>query len=89
MRIQLYKMVNGEEVIARLVSAEADRYQLNKPMLVSYHQTERGVAAALSTYIPVGEDEVSLMMHAVAATCEPSSEFAKQYQEHSSGLVLP
>jgi hypothetical protein len=83
-----FKLLSGEEIIARLDEDRENEYILMKPMaLINTPNGGLGMMPA-----PIASDHVTPVMlnkHAVAFHCKCEQSLASQYLEKTTGITMP
>lgn len=88
--VKLFKLISGEEIIAR-VNGESDWcYDLEKPFMVHMVQQRDGVGVGLVPWIAGNLDVVVQLKPSALAACpmEPHAQLEKQYLEQTSGIQI-
>ena len=83
-----FKLVSGEEIIARLDEDRTNEYILIKPMALI--NTPQGGLGMMPNPIAANHgDPVMLNKHAVALHCKCEQSLASQYMEKTTGITMP
>lgn len=90
MSIKVFKMINGEELIAEVVSLlTAEEYELKSPATIIVQQTEHGVGIGLAPYMPYVNGNVTLNKLAVASYGTPEVKMENEYRRiFGSGIQI-
>lgn len=84
MSIVVLKLINGDEVIAKLVDGK-----YAKPRVFQMIPTERGMSGALMPYImSCPEETVDIASFAIVTTVEASKQIEDAYLQQTSGIDL-
>jgi len=91
--IKLFKMINGEEIIATVVENDRNLNHITVEKVRTFvpTQTERGTALALAHWIQFAQDsEIELYRNTVTASPKKLPiELEKIYQQETSGIQFP
>lgn len=90
MTIQVFRTVNGEDIIANVKGEDANEYSLEEPAVLLMQQgTGDKVGFAIAPYIPYAVGLVKLQKRAVAAIIEPDPGISQQYNRlYGSGIEI-
>jgi hypothetical protein len=88
--VRVYKMISGEEVIAKQIQETQTIYKVENP--ASIMMTDQGngtVGVGIAPFMPYSEDRtVEINRMAVAASANPAVEMLNEYNRiYGSGLV--
>lgn len=87
--IQVLKLVNGEEVIARVEAGGVSGDIYHKPRIFHMLQTENGARAALIPYILSAPDvSVKIKPEAIMTIVEAPKQMEDAYLQQTSGIDL-
>lgn len=78
----ILKLIDGTEIIGRIIETEKEYIKVDSPMRIVYRTSEEGIAAALYKYAFFVEQEVfefntSFVLQAMV----PKSEFVEYYED--------
>ena len=91
MSIKVFKMINGEELIAEVVDNlyNSTDYELKSPAVIIVQQTEQGVGIGLAPYMPYVNGNVTLSKSAVASHGIPEVKMENEYRRiFGSGIQI-
>lgn len=89
MSIKVYKLLNGEELIAEQFNVYDRHYELKNPAQIVLQQTPQGVGVALAPYMPYVEGNLKLSKSAIAAEGEPNQQMQNEYNRiFGSGIQV-
>lgn len=89
MKVNVYKMMNGEELIGEVFNNFAEFIELKKPAQIVVQQTERGMGVGLAPYMPYVEGNVKLYRSAIASEGEPVDQMKNEYNRlFGSGIQI-
>ena len=89
MSVKVFKLINGEELIATVSTQSDTVYHLTDPTTIVMQQTERGVGVALMPYMPYAGKQVTLNKSAVASEGSPLVEMQNEYSRVTgSGIQI-
>jgi hypothetical protein len=92
MSIKVFKLINGEELIAEVLETYAygsDAYDLKSPATIIVQQTEQGVGIGLAPYMPYVTGNVCLNKSAVASHGTPEVKMENEYRRiFGSGIQI-
>lgn len=99
MEVKSFKMITGEEVVARLISTNSTlgltpqviSYKMESPLVLSVHQQGGRVGLGFMPWTLSNPDlgEVDVPASAVVITFKPSDVIEKQYMQETSKIALP
>ena len=92
MDIKVFKMINGEEIIASISSGSEAGYFLDNPANIIVQQTKDGnMGVGIAPYMPYSEGKVFLYKNAIAAEATPDQRMINEYNRiFGSGIeVVP
>jgi hypothetical protein len=95
MQINVFKLITGEEIIARTAEAPAQiglkpiSYQIEKPRIIGINQAPEGLSLSLTPWL-LGNVNADIVIPAISVivTYKPSDRLEKVYLEQTSGLKL-
>jgi hypothetical protein len=90
MSVKVFKLLNGEELIADVSSSSDAGYHLDQPAQIMMQQNEEGkVGVGLAPYMVYVEGKVYLNKTAIAAEGEPVIQMRNEYSRlFGSGIQL-
>jgi len=80
------KLINGEELIARLVEETATSYKISKPLTLSAGPKGMGMIPFLFTVDL--EKDLTLFKSSVMVITTTDKEFANQYTQGTTGIAI-
>ena len=81
-----FKLVSGEEIVARLEDETEKSYTLKKPMVLIAQQQGLGLAPFMFSVSPDGK--FVLQANSVSCIAKTEEEIGKQYVAQTSGIAL-
>ena len=89
MKVRVFKLINGEEIISEIFNYYDQTVELKKPAQIVVQQTERGMGVGLAPYMPYVEGNVSLYRNAIASEGEPVEQMQNEYNRlFGSGIQI-
>jgi hypothetical protein len=89
MKVRVFKLISGEELIAEIFNYYDQTVELKKPAQIIVQQTERGMGVGLAPYMPYVEGNVSLYRNAIASEGEPVDQMKNEYNRlFGSGITI-
>lgn len=91
MTVKIFKMINGEVIMADIVSEEygSGYYVVNEPALVMLQERDGGMGVGIAPYMPYAEGKVNIRLNAIAAEAEADQKLANEYNRlFGSGIVI-
>ena len=89
MKVRVFKLISGEELIAEIFNYYDQTVELKKPAQIIVQQTERGMGVGLAPYMPYVEGNVSLYRNAIASEGEPVDQMKNEYNRlFGSGIQI-
>lgn len=88
--IKVFKLINGEEIIAK-TELTGLGYILLDPAAIVIQQTEKGVGIGLAPYMPYAESDITLYASSIVTEGIPSPNMSNEYNRiFGSGIeVVP
>ena len=80
------KLVNGEEILAKLVETTATGYKISKPLTLSAGPKGLGMVPCLFTVDH--EKDLTIDKSAVMVIVNTEQEFANQYTQGTTGIAI-
>lgn len=81
-----FKLISGEELIARLNEETEETYKLDRPMMLSYSPQGVGITAWMVTAEP--DAIIEIPKRAVNATSPTMKQASDQYIQGTTGIKL-
>jgi hypothetical protein len=89
MTVKVYKLINGEELIAEVFSETPDVTVLKSAASIVLQQTKDGMGVGLAPYMPYVNGNIELHNHAIAAKGNPDPNMVNEYNRlFGSGIVM-
>lgn len=90
MTVKVFKMVNGEDILANVKQENADYFVIDKPAVIVIQRTEKGEpSVGLAPYMPYVDDEIKLMTTAISCEATPDVKLANEYSRlFGSGIQI-
>lgn len=88
MALVLYKLVGGEEVLAKEVKSDETTITIDDCVTLVYHQTEKGVSVGFAPFMPQSEGKITIYKQSICATAEPNDQMTREHTRIFSGIVL-
>jgi hypothetical protein len=86
--IKVFKLLNGEEIIAK-TEVSGLGYTLTNPAAIVIQQTEKGVGVVLAPYMPYAESDIALYASSIATEGIPAKTMANEYNRiFGSGIEV-
>jgi hypothetical protein len=87
--VMVYKLINGEELIAQAFIMKADIIELKNPAQIILQRTETGMGVALAPYMAYSSGNINLYKNAIAAECTPDQNMINEYNRiFGSGIQV-
>jgi hypothetical protein len=88
-KIKVFKMINGEEIIAEIFNNFAEYIELKSPAQIVMQQTKEGVGVALAPYMPYATGNIQLHRQAIASSGTPDVKMENEYSRlFGSGIQI-
>lgn len=89
--IKVLKMVTGEEVLAEIISEEADRVSVKNPLTIMMQRTQNGeIGMGFLPYLPYSESRDFTFKEAhIVVMKEVDTELKNQYNNIFGGIITP
>jgi hypothetical protein len=88
-KIKVFKMINGEEIIAEIFNNFDRHIELKSPAQIVMQQTKDGVGVALAPYMPYATGNIELHRHAIASSATPDVKMENEYSRlFGSGIEI-
>lgn len=89
MKVKVFKLINGEELISEISNYYDQTVELKKPAQIMVQQTERGMSVGLAPYMPYVEGDVHLYRNAIASEGDPVEQMQNEYNRlFGSGIQI-
>jgi len=76
--IKVFKLLNGEELIADVKSMDGF-YEMSDPAAIVIQQTAKGVGVALAPYMPYANNPIKLYVSAIVSESTPNVDMENEY----------
>jgi hypothetical protein len=87
--IKVYKLINGEELIAEVFAHYDKHIELKSPAQIVMQQTKEGVGVALAPYMPYASGNIELHRQAIASSATPDVKMENEYSRlFGSGIQI-
>ena len=88
MTVKVYKLINGEELIAEVFNSFDSYIELKSAATIVVQQTERGMGVGLAPYMPYAKGNIHLHKQAIASSGDPDPNMVNEYNRlFGSGIV--
>ena len=88
-KIKVFKLINGEEIIAEIFSHFDRHIELKAPAQIVMQQTKDGVGVAMAPYMPYASGNIDLHYHAIASSGVPDVKMENEYSRlFGSGIQI-
>jgi len=88
-KVKVFKLINGEEIIAEVFNNFADHFELKTPAQIVMQQTKEGVGVAMAPYMPYATGNIELQKHAIASSGTPDVKMENEYSRlFGSGIQI-
>jgi hypothetical protein len=91
MTVKIFKMINGEVIMADIVREEIGQgyYIVNEPASVMLQERDGGVGVGIAPYMPYAEGKVNIRLNAIAAEADADQKLVNEYNRlFGSGIVI-
>jgi len=90
MTVKVFKMINGEDILASVKKENADCYVIDKPAVIVIQKNQEGqTSVGLAPYMPYVEDSITLRLTAVSCEAIPDVNLANEYSRlFGSGIQI-
>ena len=86
--IVLYKLVGGEEILAKQVSVGETVTVIEDAVTLVYHQVKEGVSVGFAPFMPQSEGTIALWHQGIAAVGRPSEQVIREHIRIFSGIQI-
>jgi len=90
--IQVFKMINGEEIIGEVFNVFGDCFEITEPAQILLQRDPKtgGVGVAIAPYMPYADGNVRIYKSAIGSSCKPSSDLVNEYNRiFGAGIIVP
>lgn len=89
METVLFRLVSGEEIIAKVVTMTDSTIEITDAVSIVYHPTNDGrMSAGFAPLMPYTEDNLTIYKHAIAARGTVKQQMLDQYNRVFSNIVI-
>jgi len=89
MTTKVYKLINGEEIIAEVFNYYDRHIELKNPATIVMQQTAQGMGVGLAPYMPYAKGNVDLYRQSIASEAEPDIKMENEYSRiFGSGIQI-
>ena len=91
MTVKIFKMINGEVIMADIVREEIGQgyFIVNEPASVMLQERDGGVGVGIAPYMPYAEGKVNIRLNAIAAEADADQKLVNEYNRlFGSGIVI-
>ena len=91
MTVKIFKMINGEVIMADIVSEQfgSGYYVVNEPASVMLQERDGGMGVGIAPYMPYAEGKVNIRLNAIAAEADADQKLVNEYNRlFGSGIVI-
>lgn len=79
-KVKVFKLINGEELIAEVLAEHSDNYDLKNPANIMLQPTQNGqMGVGIAPYMPYVTGDIKLFYVAVAAAGTPEQSMINEY----------
>jgi len=86
--IVLYKLVGGEEILAKQVSVGETATVIEDAVTLVYHQTEKGVSVGFAPFMPQSDGTITLWHQGITAVGKPTEQVIREHIRIFSGIEI-
>jgi hypothetical protein len=86
--VVLYRLDNGDEVIADQVSVGDGATVIADAVALVYHQTEKGVSVGFAPFMPQSDGKITLWHSGISAVSVPNEQVLKEYNRIFSKIEI-
>lgn len=87
--IVLYRMINGDEVVASEVSTGETATVIEDAVALVYHQTDKGVSVGFAPFMPQSDGKITLWHVGISAVSYPNEQIITEYKRIFSKIEVP
>ena len=84
----MYRLIDGSEVVAKEISKDETTIVIDDPVLLAYHQTEKGVSVGFAPFMPQCEGKITLMKVGITAVATPNEQMIREHTRIFSGIII-
>lgn len=90
MKVKVFKMINGEEIIGEVFNSYDGFFEIKNPAQIMLQRTENGnMGVGIAPYMPYATGNIHLYGNAIAADCEPDQNLVNEYNRiFGSGIQI-
>ena len=91
MTVKIFKMINGEVIMADIVSEDFGQghYVVTEPASVMLQERDGGVGVGIAPYMPYAEGKVTIRLNAIAAEADADQKLVNEYNRlFGSGIII-
>lgn len=90
MTVKVFRMINGEEVIAKVTGETEACYDVKSPANIMLQPTESGaMGVGIAPYMPYATGDVTIRKNAIAAEATPDIKMENEYNRvFGSGIQI-
>lgn len=89
MTTKVYKLINGEEIIAEVFNYFDRHIELKNPATIVMQQTAQGMGVGLAPYMPYAKGNIDLYRQSIASEGEPDIKMENEYSRiFGSGIQI-
>lgn len=88
--VKAFKMVSGEEIVARVVSENDDSFLVSKPLVLmaTPHESGQMQIGMIPWMMTAQEGDLELAKQSIAATTTPAKQFEDGYLQQTTNIAL-
>lgn len=79
MKVKVFKMINGEEIIGEVFNSFSDFHEIKNPAQIMLQRTDNGMGVAMAPYMPYASGNINLYGNAIASDCVPDQNLINEY----------
>ena len=89
-KIYLFKLISGEEMIARIIADHEHVFVVKQPVTITYHQVDDRITGGFAPFMPYGgEDNIRIYKTSVAAmSMTPQQRIVDEYIRATTGIQI-
>ena len=86
--VVLYRLNNGDEVVADQVSVGDGATVITDAVALVYHQSEKGVSVGFAPFMPQSDGKITLWHGSISAVSVPNEQVLKEYNRIFSKIEI-
>lgn len=86
--VVLYRLNNGDEVVADQVSVGDGATVIADAVALVYHQTDKGVSVGFAPFMPQSDGKITLWHGSISAVSVPNEQVLKEYNRIFSKIEI-